>query len=65
MPLLRYDVITAPKDIHPQANMIHLGFKVLRSEPILIADAWVFEVEDNQIPLPNFLKIQDKFTFTE
>ena len=59
---LHYDVIGASMHSnkayreHPQKVMKDLGFKLIKSEPCMIADCWLFEVEDNNIELPPFLE---------
>ena len=65
----RYDVLTADIDCHiqkhPQEQMVLLGAKVLKSEPVPIADCWWFRVEDEISPLPEYLsELNDSFKFS-
>ena len=66
----RYDLICADLeyhvDKHPQVQMKELGFNVIRSEPVPIADCWWFRV-DNEIPIPpKYLReLPDTFRFSD
>ena len=48
-----YNVISAwydyNTDKHPQADMIELGYKLLKSEPCSVADCWFFRVDDENV----------------
>lgn len=66
----RYDMMTA--DIiynikkHPQEQMALLGAKVLKCEPVSVADCWWFRVEDKISPLPEYLhEMDDNFKFSD
>lgn len=55
---LWYDVWSASDcgvNEHPQQVMKELGFKLLHSEPYMIADGWRFEVADTDIELPPYI----------
>lgn len=55
----RYDLICAGLDYgikeHPQKQMKKLGFNVVESEPIPIADCWIFEVNNDIDNIPEYL----------
>lgn len=56
---VRYDVLGAMFSnvvLHPQDDMKQLGFTVVRSEPVPIADCWIFRVEDYDFPIPDYIK---------
>lgn len=60
MPELRLDLRNAYESgetEHPQILMKKLGYNILKSEPIPIADCWIFEVEELILPLPEYLKL--------
>lgn len=40
---------------HPQKQMKKLGFNVVKSEPIPIADCWIFEVDNDIENIPEYL----------
>lgn len=55
----RYDIICADlvygvKE-HPEKQMKKLGFNVIESEPIPIADCWIFEVSNDIENVPEYL----------
>lgn len=55
----RYDIIGADLDAgvreHPQAQMKKLGYKLIKSEPVPIADCWLFRVENEIENTPSYL----------
>lgn len=55
----RYDLICAGLNYgikeHPQKQMKKLGFNVVESEPIPIADCWIFEVNNDIDNIPEYL----------
>ena len=65
----RYSVIGADMDgvtEHPQEQMRNLGAKVIKSEPVMIADCWWFRTENEINPLPNYLyEMDDDFKFSD
>lgn len=67
---LRYDVISADLDygvkMHPQTDMLRLGYNLIKSEPVMIADCWWFRVS-NQIsnPPPYIDELPDDFKFSD
>ena len=67
----RYCMITADLDDgiheHPQVAMSNLGFKVIKCEPVSIADCWWFRVENEiEQPLPKCLtELRDDFKFSD
>ena len=56
----RYDIIGADLDYgikeHPQKQMEKLGFKVVKAEPVPIADCWIFGVENDIEDVPKYLR---------
>ena len=65
----RYDMIGAYREAgveeHPQEDMKNLGFKVIKSEPVPIADCWWFRVENEIDNLPSYLyPMRDDFKFS-
>ena len=56
----RYDLIGADLDYgvkeHPQKQMKKIGFNVVKSEPIPIADCWIFEVDNDIENIPGYLE---------
>lgn len=66
----RYDLISASVDysidVHPQVDMKRLGFKVVKSEPVPIADCWWFRAENIPDNLPGYLhEMSDDFRFSD
>lgn len=65
----RYSLITADMDgikDHPQTQMKKLGAKVIKSEPVSIADCWWFRTENEINPLPKYLyEMKDDFKFSD
>lgn len=66
----RYDMISANLNAgvkeHPQIQMKNLGYKVVKSEPVPIADCWWFRVENEIENTPNYLyKMRDDFRFSD
>lgn len=55
----RYDVIGASCDYgvkeFPQAQMRKLGFHVIKSEQVTIADCWFFRVDNDIENIPGYL----------
>lgn len=64
----RYDVIGASMagvKEHPQVDMRNLGYKVIKAEPVMIADCWWFRVESEIDDTPNYLyRMKDNFKFS-
>lgn len=63
----RYSMFTADEEgihVHPQQQMINLGFKLLDAVPITIADCWLFTVENDIESIPNYL-IPVEYSITE
>lgn len=63
----RYDIIGAElncgvKD-HPQKVMKDLGFKVVKCEPVPIADCWLFKVENEIDEVPSYLTELNDLSF--
>ena len=65
----RYDFLTADNcniNEHPQAQMKKLGAKVIKSEPVSVADCWWFRTENEINPLPKYLiELPDDFIFSD
>lgn len=66
----KYDLIGADIDCgikeHPQVQMKKLGVKVIKSEPVPIADCWWFRTETEINPLPKYLReMSDNFKFSD
>lgn len=66
----RYDMIDAAVKygvtIHPQAEMAKLGFKVIKSEPVPIADCWWFRVENDIDFVPGYItEMRPDFQFSD
>lgn len=65
----RYDVIGAHYDgvsEHPQRQMKNLGYKIIKSEPVSIADCWWFRVENEIDNIPSYLyQMGDDFKFSD
>jgi hypothetical protein len=66
----RYDMIGADLDYniheHPQAQMKKLGFKLIKSEPVPVADCWWFKVENEIENVPGYLDLMlDDFKFSD
>lgn len=58
--ILRYDLIGADMcgvKGHPQEVMYQLGYECTDSEPVPIADCWLFTVDEVIEPLPEYLQI--------
>lgn len=55
----RYDIICADMICgvkeHPQKQMKKLGFNIVESEPIPIADCWIFGVSNDIENVPKYL----------
>ena len=52
--------------MHPQKDMRRLGFKLLKSEPVSIADCWWFRVENDVEDVPGYLEeLPDDFKFSD
>lgn len=67
---LRYDVIGADIDygvkLHPQNDMMRLGYNVIKSEPVPIGDCWWFRVENDIENRPGYLHdLKDDFLFSD
>ena len=65
----RYDLIGAHyagvKE-HPQIDMKNLGYKVVKSEPVSIADCWWFRVENEIKNTPDYLdEMKHDFRFSD
>lgn len=64
----RYDLISAYLDgvsEHPLEVMKKLG-KIIKCESCPIADCWVFRMEKEIYPLPNYLReLDDDFKFMD
>ena len=64
-----YDLIAAhldPIKEHPQIQMKKLGFNVIKSEPVPIADCWWFRVDNEIANVPRYLYLmQDDFKFSD
>lgn len=65
----RYCLVTADLDFsiknHPQEQMKKLGFNVIQSEPVPIADCWWFRTENSIKPLPDYItEMSDNFKFS-
>lgn len=66
----RYDIIGASLDYgineHPQIQMKNLGYKVVKSEPVPIADCWWFRVDNEIENVPDYLySMSDDFKFSD
>ena len=66
----RYDMIGAFLEhniqMHPQEDMKRLGFKLLKSEPVSIADCWWFRVENEIENVPDYLdELSEDFKFSD
>lgn len=66
----RYDLIGAGLDFgvreHPQIQMKKLGFNVVKSEPVPIADCWIFRVDNDIEDIPKYLhRISDDYSWSE
>lgn len=66
----RYDMIGADLDygikLHPQEDMMRLGYKLVKSEPVPIADCWWFRTENEIENTPGYLhKMRDSFKFSD
>lgn len=66
----RYDMIGAHIyngiTEHPQVQMKKLGYKVIKSEPVPIADCWWFRVENEIKNTPEYLnEMSDDFKFSD
>lgn len=66
----RYDIIGASVNhgikVHPQEDMKRLGYEVIKSEPVSIADCWWFRVKNHIEPVPPYLiKMSDDFEFSD
>ncbi len=64
--ILKYDLIAAykiGKTEHPQKVMKELGYNILKSEPVPIADCIFYEVENIIEPLPEYLE-KSNFKFS-
>jgi hypothetical protein len=65
----RYDVIGAYFDgvkEHPQTQMKKLGYEIIKSEPVLIADCWWFRVSNKIKNTPIYLsKMGNDFKFSD
>lgn len=66
----KYDIIGANIDygvkIHPQADMAKLGFKIIKAEPVPIADCWWFRVSNSIDFIPGYLtELPDTFLFSD
>lgn len=66
----RYNLIEAHLDYgikeHPQMHMENLGYKVIKSEPVPIADCWWFRVENEIKNTPKYLyPMNDDFKFSD
>lgn len=49
---------------HPIDTMRSLGFVLISGLPETIMDAWIFEVQENNTPLPSWLEIRDEKDIT-
>lgn len=66
----KYDLIGASLDAgvkeHPQIDMRNLGYKVIKSEPVSVADCWWFRVENEIDDTPSYLSpMGDDFKFSD
>lgn len=66
----RYDIIGASLDYgvkeHPQIQMKNLGYKVIKSEPVPIADCWWFRVDNEINKVPGYLYLMSNdFKFSD
>jgi hypothetical protein len=65
----RYDLIGAHYDgvtEHPQVQMKKLGYEVIKSEPVPIADCWWFRVENKIKNTPSYLyEMKHEFKFSD
>lgn len=66
----KYDLVGAILDYgieeHPQVQMKKLGAKIIKSEPVPIADCWWFRIENEINPLPKYLReMSDNFKFSD
>lgn len=64
-----YDLISAHLDYHvdkhPQLQMKELGFHVIKSEPVPIADSWWFRVDNEVSVVPKYLReLPETFRFS-
>ena len=65
----RYDLIGAYYDSvreHPQVQMKKLGYEVIKSEPVPIADCWWFRVKNEIKDIPSYLyEMKHEFKFSD
>lgn len=66
----RYDIIGASYYHgvvnHPQVQMKTLGYEVIKSEPVTIADCWWFRVNNEIENTPDYLyPMDDDFKFSD
>ena len=65
----RYDIdgaFEAGVHVHPQLQMKNLGYEVIKSEPVSIADCWWFRVNNEIEETPDYLyEIGDDFKFSD
>lgn len=56
---LRYDLWQAGVEfgvkMHPQLDMARLGYKIIKSEPVPLADCWWFRVEEDIASRPGYI----------
>jgi len=67
---LRYDVIYAAivdgVKLHPCDDMIKLGYRILKSEAVPVADCWWFRVESDIDSRPDYIHVlSDGFKFSD
>lgn len=66
----RYDLIGASVKYgvnkHPQQDMIDLGFNIIKSEPVPIADCWWFRVSNEIEYVPPYItELSKDFMFSD
>lgn len=57
---LRYDIAKAEErgvKVHPQMDMINMGYEPEKAKPDPSTNSWLFEVEEVIEPLPVYLQV--------
>lgn len=65
----RYDIseaFEAGVHVHPQLQIKNLGYEVIKSEPVSIAECWLFRVNNEIEETPDYLyEMGDDFKFSD